>query len=112
MIYVLTALVVLGEFFMLVEFGSILMKIKELNISLLELKKKYADLDEKVDNGVIDIMNDTTQLIGFTQDIDLELTNQVLHEFMDSNAKKKKTAKKKKSRSDLEGQNEFYDIPE
>lgn len=112
MIYVLTALVVLGEFFMLVEFGSILMKIKELSISLLELKKKYADLDEKLDNGIIDVLNDTTQLIGFTQDVDLELTNQVLHEFMDSNAKKKKTTKKKKSRSDLEGQNEFYDIQE
>lgn len=112
MIYVLTALVVLGEFFMLVEFGSILMKIKELSVSLLELKKKYADLDEKLDNGIIDILNDTTQLIGFTQDVDLELTNQVLHEFMDSNTKKKKTTKKKKSRSDLEGQNEFYDIPE
>lgn len=99
MIYVVLIFVLLNGFFMLTEFGSILMKLKAMNEELKTLKDVKTVQDES-----LDILY---ELKGFKDDIDLDLTNQVLHEFMESNAKKKKS--KKKNRSDLEGQNEFYD---
>ena len=102
MIYVLTTIVVLGEFFMLVEFGSVLMKMKEQNAVLNDIRRKI----DEMDSGFSDVLNDNfnylVQLKEFTDKIEIEP--------VEKKTKKKKTTKK--SRSDLEGQNEFYDISE